>query len=298
MRYTCHSEYHPLHSVILNRAGQAFVSEAKLQSEWRALGYSALPDFNKAREEYNIFEAIFLDRGIVCEYLPRSEAVASDAIYCRDAAIATDQGMILCNMGKEARRAEPAMHEAGYNAKKIPVLGRIESPGTLEGGDVAWLDQTTLAVGRSYRTNDSGILQLRNILAPLGVSIVVADLPHYRGPSDVFHLMSVFSPLASDLAAVFSPLLPIRFREELLNRGFKFVEVPEEEFESMGCNILSLSPDTCLMVKGNPKTESSLAALGIVVLSYTGNEISIKGGGGPTCLTRPLKRRLSDHIFK
>jgi N-dimethylarginine dimethylaminohydrolase len=298
MTFTCQSEYHPLHSVVLNRATQAFLSEEKLKSEWQSLGYKALPDFKKAKEEYGSFEAILRNRGIKCEYLPPSQMVSSDAIYCRDAAIATDHGMILCNMGKEARKAEPALHEACYNAKKIPVLGRIEPPGTLEGGDVAWIDTATLAVGRSYRTNTSGIRQLKNILDPLGVAVIAADLPHFRGPSDVFHLMSVFSPLASNLAVVYSPLLPISFREELLYRGYRFVEVPEEEFESMGCNVLSLSPEACLMVSGNPRTQSSLAALGIEVITYNGNEISIKGGGGPTCLTRPLKRCLHDHILR
>lgn len=291
MKFTCQSEYHPLHSVLINPARQAFVSEEKLISEWQHLNYTAQPDLNKAGEEFKTFETILSDRGISCEYLPPSDIVSLDAIYCRDAAIATDQGMILCNMGKEARKAEPAVHAACYSAKKIPVLGRIEPPGTLEGGDVAWLDQATLAVGRSYRTNESGIHQLKNLLGPLGVKVVVADLPHYRGPSDVFHLMSVFSPLASDLAVVYSPLLPIRFREELRSRGYRFVEVPEEEFDSMGCNVLALSPHTCLMVSGNPRTESSLLALGMEVLTFEGNEISIKGGGGPTCLTRPLKRQ-------
>jgi len=162
----------------------------------------------------------------------------------------------------------------------------------LEGGDVAWLDDKTLAVGRTYRTNDSGIEQLRSLLEPLGVTVIQADLPHFKGTSDVFHLMSILSPVDKDLAVVYSPLIPIPFRELLLAFGFSLVEVPDEEFETMGCNVLALSPRNCLMVSGNPVTKTRLEQAGATVHIYDGTEISIKGGGGPTCLTRPILREI------
>ena len=156
---------------------------------------------------------------------------------------------------------------------------------------MAWLDQHTLAVGRSYRTNTEGIRQLKALLSPLGVQVLVAELPHFRGPSDVFHLMSILSPLDKDLALVYSPLMPISFREALLERGFRLVEVPEQEFDSLGCNVLAVGPRVCIMAEGNAKTEKALKEAGCRVHTYKGTEISLKGGGGPTCLTRPLQRR-------
>lgn len=248
------------------------------------------PLIEKALAEYEAFEKILKDNGAQIFYFPEDSSVNMDSIYCRDAAIATTKGMIICNMGKEGRKNEPLAQQKAYEAAGIPVLGVIKAPGTIEGGDVAWLDDNTLAVGHTYRTNEQGIQQLTNLLKPLGVKVITAPMPHYRGPSDVFHLMSVLSPIDTNLAVVYSPLMPIVFRNELITRGFELVEVPDTEFDSMGCNVLALAPRTCLMVKGNPITKSRLEAAGCKVIEYEGAEISVKGGGGPTCLTRPITR--------
>jgi N-dimethylarginine dimethylaminohydrolase len=198
--------------------------------------------------------------------------------------------MIICNMGKPARTHEPEAEKRAFETNGIKVLGEIKSPGTIEGGDVAWINEHTLAVGHTYRTNEEGISQLKSFLDPLGIELIVADLPHYKGSSDVFHLMSILSPVDQDLAVVYSPLMPIRFRNALLDRGYSLVEVPDSEFESMGCNVLALAPRECLVVEGNPHTRNELEKAGCTVLSYLGTEISVKGGGGPTCLTRPIWR--------
>jgi N-dimethylarginine dimethylaminohydrolase len=290
MRKTHHSEYLKLDSVYIKTAKDAFQSDNVLENQWLALNYLSKPDFSLALKEYENFEAIFKNNTIKVHHFSSNENVKMDAIYCRDASIATDFGVIICNMGKEGRRNEPEAQLEEYQKQNMPVLGVIKSPGTIEGGDVAWLDDKTLAVGRTYRTNDEGIKQLKKLLETNGVSVIVADLPHYKGQEDVFHLMSILSPVDSDLAVVYSPLMPIRFRNELLERGFNLIEVPEEEFDSMGCNVLAISPRNCVMVAGNPKTKKLLEAAGCKVTTYLGNEISVKGGGGPTCLTRPLVR--------
>jgi N-dimethylarginine dimethylaminohydrolase len=144
----------------------------------------------------------------------------------------------------------------------------------------------------TYRTNAEGISQLRTMLEPHGVKVIEVHLPHFRGVSDVFHLMSIFSPVDKQVAVVYSPLMPIAFRNDLLKCGFNLVEVPESEFDSMGCNVLSIGSKKCLMVKGNPITKQRLEQAGIVVEEYDGQEISLKGGGGPTCLTRPMQREI------
>jgi len=128
------------------------------------------------------------------------------------------------------------------------------------------------------------------LLEPKGISIIVVELPHYKGPSDVFHLMSILSPVDKDLAVVYSPLMPIKFRNHLLERGYTLVEVPDAEFESMGCNVLAVAPRQCIMVEGNPITQQGLEQAGCKVTTYKGAEISVMGGGGPTCLTRPMLR--------
>jgi N-dimethylarginine dimethylaminohydrolase len=290
LKYTSHSEFGKLKSVFIKGAREAFLNESHLEKNWEALNYLSQPDFKRALEEYQSFEALLSESGTDLHYLPQDDKVNMDSIYCRDASIATDYGIIICNMGKLGRAQEPRAEKEAYEMYQMKILGEIKSPGTLEGGDVAWLDEETLAVGLTYRTNEEGIQQLKDLLSPHGVNVMVVPLPHYKGPSDVFHLMSILSPVDKNLAVVYSPLMPIAFRNELLRRGFELVEVPDEEFESMGCNVLATAPRKCMIVKGNPKTTDALVKAGCEVMEYEGKEISVKGGGGPTCLTRPILR--------
>lgn len=292
MKSTCQSEYGKIKSIFIKNVSDAFVNEDTIDKEWRALNFLSKPDLQKAKQEYEKFEELLASNGTVLNYFPKDDSVSIDSIYCRDAALATDYGMIICNMGKPARANEPEAERKAFTKKGIKILGRIEAPGTLEGGDVAWLDEKTMAVGHTYRTNEKGIQQLKALLNPFGVNVITVSLPHYKGPSDVFHLMSILSPVDKDLAVVYSPLMPIVFRKELLNRGFELVEVPEEEFDSMGCNVLAIAPRKCLVVAGNPKTKAALETGGCKVFEYEGTEISVKGGGGPTCLTRPVLREV------
>jgi N-dimethylarginine dimethylaminohydrolase len=290
MNITAHSETGKLKLVFIKKVQHAFINNAHIEAEWKNLNYLSKPDLQRAIEEYNAFEAIFTGRGIEVLYLPEDAHVNMDSIYCRDAAIATNKGMIICNMGKRARGNEPAAEKQAFEKHGITILGEIKAPGTVEGGDVAWLDEYTLAVGNTYRTNKDGIKQLTALLAPQNVKVITVPLPHYKGPADVFHLMSVISPVDTNVAVVYSPLMPIQFRIDLLDRGYHLVEVPDEEFDSMGCNVLAMEPGECLMVDGNPKTRAALEKAGCSVTIYNGDEISIKGGGGPTCLTRPIQR--------
>ena len=193
-------------------------------------------------------------------------------------------------MGKEKRRTEP--HAAGefLHELGIPILGSITGEGRLEGGDVVWIDEYTLAVGLGDRTDEEGIRQLKDLTRDFVDEFMVVPLPRWKGPGDVLHLMSLISPIGHDLAVVYSRLLPAPFREWLLRRGIQLLEVPDSEFETMACNILAVSPRRCLMISGNPSTKRMLEDKGIEVFEYEGEEISRKGAGGPTCLTRPLLR--------
>jgi N-dimethylarginine dimethylaminohydrolase len=279
-----------LRQVALVHAGDALRGPAAIAAEWRGLDWLAPPDFDGALAEYDGFVEALLGSGVEVEFLAPGEDATLDAVYARDASLAFDSGVVTCNMGKAARRGEPAAAGRALAALGVPVLGGIEGDGRLEGGDTAWLDEDTLAVGLGRRTNEEGIRQLRALLGDGGPQVLAIPLPDWRGPNDVFHLMSVLSPVDRDLAVVYPPLLPAPLRAALAERGIRLVEVPEEELDSLGCNVLAVAPRRCLMGDGNPETRRRLERAGAEVTVFAGREICLKGGGGPTCLTRPLAR--------
>lgn len=290
MAYHIHSEVGRLRSILVKHVRDAFISQECIDRQWRDLNYTARPDYARALEEYEAFVDLVKRAVPDIQYLPQSEGTGLDSIYVRDAVLMTPKGAILCNMGKAARRGEPAAAADFLSHIGIPVIGGVTGAGRLEGGDVIWLDGETLAVGRGYRTNDEGIRQLGRLTADFAADPVVVPLPHWKGPGDVFHLMSIISPLDHDLAAVYSPLMPVPFREFLIGRGIQLLEVPDVEFASMACNILAVAPRVCIKLAGSPRTTRMLQDAGVEVWEYEGNEISRKGAGGPTCLTRPLHR--------
>lgn len=287
---TAQSEVGAISRMLLKHPRAAFGDTASIERQWRALNFTAPPDLARATAEYDRFVALLNQNGVGMEFLSDTETSGLDSIYVRDASVVCDRGAIVCRMGKPARETEPAAQEAALRAIGYPIAGRIEAPGRLEGGDVLWLDRRTIAVGRGYRTNDEGILQLRRLLGHAIDELITVPLPHWRGPADVFHLMSIISPVDDDLAVVYSPLMPVAFREFLIARGTTLVDVPDEEFDTMGANVLALAPRTCVMLNQNPLTRERLEKNGATVIAYEGSDISLKGGGGPTCLTRPLKR--------
>ncbi len=293
MKFSCQSEVDQIKSLLLKHPKDAFLSLDNIQSQWKELNYLASPDYDKALKEYDNFVE-YLKKSISdIYYLPQNYKTGLDSIYVHDPVIITNKGAILCNMGKEKRRAEPSAAGEFLLELGIPILGSITGEGTLEGGDVVWIDEYTLAVGLGYRTNEEGIRQLKELIRDIVDEFIVVPLPHWKGPGDVLHLMSLISPVDHGLAVVYSKLLPVPFREWLLRRGIQLLDVPDSEFETMACNILAVSPRKCIMISGNPQTKQMLGDKGIEIWEYGGEEISRKGAGGPTCLTRPLLRESS-----
>ena len=286
----CGAEFGRLTRVVVKSAREAFVDEAKVAREWEALRFLTMPGLAAAEEQYAEFLDAVASTGAEILSLPSDPDTTLDSIYVRDASVVCAKGAVLCRMGKSERAAEPEAQARAFTSWGVPIAGTIQPPGQLEGGDVVWLDDRTVAVGRGYRTNDDGIGQLRTILGDTIDELLVVPLPHWRGPADVFHLMSIISPVDRDLAVVYAPLLPVPFRGALVDRGLSFVDVPDEEFDSMGANVLAIAPRTCVMVEGNPRTQAALVRAGATVRTYAASEISLKGGGGPTCLTRPIGR--------
>jgi N-dimethylarginine dimethylaminohydrolase len=254
---------------------------------WREYGWRAAPDPIRIAAEHEALCAQLEEAGAEVVLCDTAVPGDPDAIYAYDPAIVADGGAVLLRPGKSGRLGEPAALAPGLEAAGVPVLARLEAPATADGGDTFWLDERTLLAGRGYRTNDAGIEALRDALP--GVDVLTFDLPHLRGAGEVLHLLSLLSPLANDLAVAYLPLLPVRLVQLLEERGVRLVEVPDEEFESMGPNVLALAPRVALMLARNRETRRRLEAAGVDVLVYEGTELS-KGDGGPTCLTRPLLR--------
>jgi len=284
------TEVGKIERIIVKHAEDAFVNQSRINAQWRDLHYSSCPDFARALEQYDRFVGLLKQSVSELHFLPRNDKVGLDSIYVRDSLIITDKGVILCNMGKDLRRNEPSAARNFLSKLGVPVLGAITGEGRLEGGDLIWFDRRTLVVGRGYRTNDEGLRQLRLLIADIVDEFIVVPLPHWLGPSGVMHLMSFISPIDRNLALVYSRIMPVPFREWLLNRGVKLIEVPDSEYPTMACNVLAVAPRRCIMLSGNRQTKRLLEDEGVDVMEYDGEEISRKGAGGPTCLTRPLLR--------
>jgi dimethylargininase len=255
---------------------------------WRESGWKAAPDAGLLVAEHGAFRAHLEAAGAEVIVAETSPATGLDAVYPYDPALVTDEGAVLLRPGKASRLGEVDALAAAFEEAGIPVVGRVEPPGTVEGGDTLWLDPGTLVVGRSYRTNDAGIAALAELLP--GVDVLPFDLPHHRGRAELLHLLSVISPLDGDLAVGYPALMPIRLVELLRELEVELVEVPDEEFPTQGPNVLALAPRVALALDGNPETRRRLERAGVDVRVYSGDELSHKGEGGPTCLTRPMLR--------
>jgi dimethylargininase len=254
---------------------------------WRDYDWRAAPDPVRAAEEHEAF-CLLLEEAGAEVVVSRHDPGNPDAIYAYDPTLVGRDGAVLLRPGKEGRRGEPDATVAALESAGIPVVGRLEAPVCVEGGDTLWLDEWTLLVGHGYRTSAAGIAALADAFP--GVDVIPFDLPHWNGPGEVLHLMSYISPLDRDLALVYPRLAPVRLLELLTELEIEMIDVPDEEFESMGPNVLALGPRRALALEGNDETRRRMERAGVDVLVYSGDEISRKGDGGPTCLTRPLLR--------
>lgn len=288
--FGCQSMIAPLRTVLLKHPRGAFVSQEHLDAEWERFDYLACPRFEKVLEEFESFEKVLKRYVDNVFYLPPGDETGLDSVYTHDPVQVTENGAVLMNMGKALRRDEPKAAEEYLGILGIPILGAISEPGRMEGGDVLWLDEESVALGRGYRTSDEGIRQFLSLTSASLRNHMVFDMPHDRGPKECLHLMSVVSLVDRDLAVVYSPLMPVRLRQYLLERGYSLIEVPAKEYEKLGCNVLTLAPRVCVISEGNATVASGLKRHGVEVHEYPGENISLLGTGGPTCLTRPLLR--------
>jgi dimethylargininase len=284
-QYGSQSMIAPLRKVLVRRPDEAFAHADPEQ--WH---YAGRPDLAAARSEHEAFVGLLQQAGAEVFYHDEPQPGRADAIYVYDPAIVTDRGAIVLCMGKDLRQGEEAPLARRLEELGVPILYALHGEARAEGGDLLWLDHDTLAVGLGFRTNAEGLRQVRDGLEGLGVTVLPVELPYYTGPQACLHLLSLISLVDWFLALVYPPLLSVPFWQELNARGFRLIEVPSEEFRTMGTNVLALAPGKCLMLEGNPATRRRLEAAGCQVWTYRGHEISLKAEGGPTCLTRPILR--------
>lgn len=276
----------PLRRVLVKRPDDEFAV-----ADPQRWNYVSRPDAGRAREEHDALVEILRAEGVEVLDHPERQPGRADAIYVFDPALVTDRGAIVLRMGKDLRQGEEAAMARRLEELGVPILARLEGGARAEGGDMFWLDSETLAIGLGFRTNAEGVRQIEAALASAGVRVLTVELPYHTGPVDCLHLLSLISMVDRDLAVVYPTLLSVPFWQELDRRGIRKIEVPEEEFATMGPNVLAIGPRKCLVLEGNPETRRRLEAAGCEVLSYRGEEISLKAEGGPTCLTRPILRR-------
>jgi N-dimethylarginine dimethylaminohydrolase len=283
------TEYRPIKRVIVKHPRDAYRSQENADSNWKDLGYPAPVSYAKVTEEFESFVEILRKFIPVISFLPAAEGTGLDSLYTHDPIVPTDKGIIMLNTGKPQRRGEAHAMEEYFKAEGIPIRGWLKSPATHEGGDSVWLDENTLAIAHSFRTNAAGIAEMQK-LAGGDFEVIPFGLPYWNGPDECLHIKSFISPVDKDLAVVYSRQMPIPFREELVRRGYKFVEVPDSEYDTFGPNVLAVAPRVTVMAAGNPVTRERLREAGCEVYEYPAEDITFKGGGGPTCLTRGVER--------
>ncbi|KGR78973.1 amidinotransferase [Ureibacillus manganicus DSM 26584] len=279
-----------LQRVIIKHPKDAFISQEHLNENWKRFNYIDEPKFDESLKEYAEFLSILEKHVPEIDFLPQSNQVGLDSIYAHDPVKFTRQGAIILKSGKELRQPEAQVYKEYLREKGIPIIGELTGDAVCDGGDLVWLDDKTLCVGLGYRTNLEAIDQLREMTKEIVEEFIVVQLPHDQGEHECLHLMSFISMVDHDLAVVHSRLMPVFFRQLLIKRGIKLIEVPDEEYLTLGCNVLALAPRVCVMVAGNDRTKKQLVDAGATVYEYKGYEISYLGTGGPTCLTSPVVR--------
>jgi N-dimethylarginine dimethylaminohydrolase len=290
LAFNGHSMVGPLQRVLVCSPNTAEWNQPQRVSVWSDLGFHHAPNFEIAQSQHQVLVRELKSAGAEVLELPPGDDLSLDAVYAHDASLATDFGLVLMRPGKTNRVAEARHHGASCEPVGIPAFGAITAPGTTEAGDILWLDSTTLLVGHGYRTNATGIEQMRALLAPKGIEVLSAPLPYGSGPEACLHLMSLISLLDEETVLVDLPWLAVETVELLRARGFKFIEIDYSERDTLACNVLALGGKRLLTIEENRRTNARLSDAGFDVRTFPGSEICINGSGGPTCLTRPLLR--------
>ena len=265
MDYCCQSMVGKIQAILIKHPKDAFISQQNLENTYEEFNYIGCPNYETVLNEYEIFEKIIKEHVETVHYLPMNDSVGLDSIYAHDSLKVTKKGAIYFPMGKVLRGKEGIATEEYLKSIGIPTLGHIKAPGKMEGGDVVWIDEKTVAIGRGYRTNTEGIEQFKELTKDFVEEYIIVDMPHADGETECLHLMSIISMIDNDLAVVYSKYMPIRFRNFLKERGMKLLEVDDEEYGYLGSNVLAIAPRVCIVIEGVPRIKKLMEAEGCKV---------------------------------
>jgi dimethylargininase len=267
---------------------RVLVRRPALAGDWAGAAWRT-PDPDRLVAQHEAFCELLAGLGADVEIAEALEDRV-DAVYMHDPMVMTARGGIPLRMAKPARTREPGHAAEELERLGIPVLGTLSGDAYADGGDRYWIDDATMAVGLGYRTNRAGAEALARLVAPEGVSVECYDTPHDQGPGFVLHLQSFLSGVAEGLCVIYEPLAPARLLQDLRERGTDWIAIDHDSYLAMGCNVLAVRPGVVVLVDSAPAVRRELERRGVEVHTYDGSELSLKGDGGPTCLTQPLLR--------
>ncbi len=280
-----HSMVAPLRRVVVRRPDRWYAVEDP--GRWH---YRSTPDFAAAQREHDLFVQLLTDCGAEVIVHDTVLPELADSVFVHDPAWVTDGGTLVLRMGKRLRWGEEEALGRCLESAGVPILAGLSAGARAEGGDLLWLEQDLLAVGQGFRTNREGLDAVASAVADLGVEVMPIDLPVAGGADACLHLQSLISLVDLQIALVYQPLLAVTLYRRLLDRGYRLVEVPDEEVASLGANVLTLQPGLCVALDGNPVTRRRLEKAGVEVRVFPGRELCLKTEGGPSCLSRPVLR--------
>jgi N-dimethylarginine dimethylaminohydrolase len=297
-KWGAQSEIGKLREVLVQKPGPEMVPPKK-HLKW--YGFTREIDLKKAVKQHERFVGILRNEGVTVEDMNAPAGTKGPYGQLIGLWGTRDYGFVV-NGGAIVNRTSLAWDRGAeaYWAKRVmelgcPILYTIHGFGTIEGGNVVWLDSTSVCIGRSIRTNQDGIDQTSLILKSVGVEeIRIVPLPGWLEnidwPAGGFaHLDCVFGYLDSGLALVYPPGLPFDFLEYLMGKGINLIEVSPEEGRDYACNTLALEPGKVVMLAGFENCRKKLEKEGVDVIPVEMSEF-IKAGGGPHCATAPLIR--------
>lgn len=290
MKYGCQSMTGKIEAILIKKPEAAFISQEHLNKTWEDFKYFGCPDYEEVLREYEVVEKYLKEHIPNVYYLEQDDRTGLDSIYTHDPLKITKKGAIYFPMGKELRSKEYLATRAYLESIGVPTLGEIKAPGKMEGGDVLWIDEKTVAIGRGYRTNDEGIRQFKELTKDIIDEYIIVPMPHGDGEDCCLHLMSIISFVDVDKAVVYSKFMPVFFREYLIERGMQLIECGDEEYDYLGTNVLCVEPGKCITIDGNTDIIQKMRDAGVEVTTYEGKELSYRGTGGTTCLTCPIYR--------
>jgi dimethylargininase len=272
----------PLRRVLVRRPATS--------GDWEGAGWRA-PDPVALVRQHEAFCELLAGLGAEVEVADALEGQV-DAVYMHDPLLITARGGIPLRMRKSARAREPGHAREELERLGVPIVGELPEGAYADGGDRFWIDDALMAIGLSYRTNPAGAAAVAALTAPEGVAVETYDMAHDRGPAHVLHLQSFISAVTEDLCVVYEPLAPVRFLVDLRDRGWDWIAIDRSGYDAMGSNVLAVRPGVVVMAEGAPAVRAALERRGVEVHTYDGSELTLKGDGGPTCLTAPLLRAM------